>query len=107
MTVLVLDQTLVMVSASHGVVLASSAQPPHRSTTSSPSSMTATEAPQSAPEARLAANWSAMAWKRGSQVPCTVGSFPIPVTLHRTGDSLRAAVEVSPQPAFRHRRNSE
>ena len=45
--VLVVDQTLVMVFSPQGVVRASSAQPPHTSTTISPSMVMATDAPRS------------------------------------------------------------
>ena len=48
--VLVVDQTLVMVSRSQGRVFSGSAQPPQMSTTGSPCRKTATEAPTSAPE---------------------------------------------------------
>ena len=47
--VLVVDQTLVMVSRSQGRVFSASAQPPQRSTTGSPCQKTATDAPRSAP----------------------------------------------------------
>ena len=67
--VLVVDHTLVMVSRSQGRVRASSAQPPQMSTTGSPSTVTATEAPKSVPLARLAASRSRTAAKRSSQRP--------------------------------------
>ena len=47
--VLVVDQTLVIVSRSHGRVFSASAQPPQMSTTGSPCRKTATDAPRSAP----------------------------------------------------------
>ena len=47
--VLVVDQTLVMVSRSQGRVFSASAQPPQMSTTGSPCRYTATDAPRSAP----------------------------------------------------------
>ena len=67
--VLVLDQTLVMVSRSHGAVWASSTQPPQMSTTSSPCSTTAAQQPTSAPLSMFADMISAIAAKRGSKVP--------------------------------------
>jgi hypothetical protein len=70
--VFVVDQTLMMVSRSHGVVFAASAKPPHRSTTISPSDTTATLAPTSRSLSKLAANASFTAVKRSSQVPATV-----------------------------------
>ena len=45
--VLVVDQTLTMVSRSQGELPATSDVPPHRSTTVSPSTTTAQEAPRS------------------------------------------------------------
>src|SRR5687768_1126204 len=45
--VLVVDQTLVIVSRSHATVRLASAYPPHRSTTGSPPTNTATDAPTS------------------------------------------------------------
>ena len=55
-TVFVVDQTLVMVSRVHGVVLASSRKPPQMSTTVSPSTLSTMEAPSSSPEARFLAS---------------------------------------------------
>ncbi len=52
--VLVVDQTLMIVSRSHGVVRASSVNPPQMSTTSSPSRTTATDAPTSSPWSKFA-----------------------------------------------------
>ena len=69
--VLVVDQTLVMVSRSHGRVLSASAQPPQMSTTGSPCQKTATDAPRSAPVSIWSASVVRTASKRGSQVPCT------------------------------------
>src|SRR5437763_1689695 len=45
--VLVVDQTLTMVSRSHWRVRSASAQPPHMSTTNSPSTVTAMDPPSS------------------------------------------------------------
>src|SRR5262249_59177970 len=47
---LVVENTLLMVCSVHGTVRASSAQPPHRSTTISPSMLRASEAPRSSPD---------------------------------------------------------
>ena len=69
--VLVVDQTLVMVSRSHGRVFSASAQPPQMSTTGSPCRKTATEAPTSAPVSIWSASVARTGSKRGSQVPCT------------------------------------
>jgi hypothetical protein len=62
-TVLVVDQTLTMVSAVHGVVRAWSAKPPHMSATTSPSMSMTIDAPCSAPEA----SWDASSSRRGSR----------------------------------------
>src|SRR6516164_4542745 len=67
--VLVVEKTLVMVFSPHGTVRASSAQPPHRSTTISPSMLTATEAPRSSPDSSLALNSSRRGSKRALHVP--------------------------------------
>src|SRR5580765_2569749 len=61
---LVVEKMLVIVFSPHGTVRASSAQPPHRSTTISPSMLRATEAPRSSPDSSLAANNS----RRGSNL---------------------------------------
>src|SRR3954447_13850697 len=66
---LVVEKTLEMVFSAHGVVRASSAQPPHRSTTISPSMLTTSEAPRSSPELSLAANSSRRGSNRALQVP--------------------------------------
>src|SRR5215470_12686812 len=67
--VLVVEKTLVIVSWPHGTVRASSAQPPHRSTTISPSMLTASEAPRSSPDSSLAANSSRSGSNRALHVP--------------------------------------
>src|SRR5262245_23699765 len=67
--VLVVEKTQVIVSSVHGTVRASSAQPPHRSTTILPSRLTATEAPRSSPDLSLAANSSRRGSKRALQAP--------------------------------------
>ena len=74
--VFVVDHTLVMVSRSHGAVPASSTVPPQMSTTRSPSSTMATDAPTSVPASRLADSVVATASKRGSQVPCSCAMRP-------------------------------
>ena len=63
------ENTLVIVFSVHGTVRASSAQPPHRSTTISPSMLTASEAPRSSPDSSLAANSSRRGSKRALHVP--------------------------------------
>ena len=68
-TVLVEDQTLVMVCSSHGIVLASSRKPPHMSTTLSPSMSTTIDAPSSSPESRFLASALRTASNRSSHVP--------------------------------------
>src|SRR3954447_22441425 len=67
--VLVVEKTLAMVFSVHGAVRASSAQPPHRSATVSPSMLTASEAPRSSPDSSLAANRSRRGSKRALHVP--------------------------------------
>src|SRR5205085_1361907 len=67
--VLVVEKTQVIVLSVHGTVRASSAQPPHRSTTISPSMLTASEAPRSSPDLSLAANSSRRGSKRALHVP--------------------------------------
>ena len=67
--VLVVDHTLVMVSRSQGFVFSASAQPPQMSTTGSPWTYTATDAPMSSPESSWPASVVRTASKRGSQVP--------------------------------------
>src|SRR5262245_5384311 len=62
-----------MVSRSHGRVRATSAWPPQRSTTVSPSTTTATAAPISSPSRRWAAKASRTGAKRGWQCPRTGG----------------------------------
>ena len=66
---LYLGDTQVIVFSVHGTVRASSAQPPHRSTTISPSMLTASEAPRSSPDSSLAANSSRRGSKRALHVP--------------------------------------
>src|SRR5437660_9694565 len=73
---LVVDHTLVMVSASHGSAPAASRLPPQRSTTVSPSSTTATEAPTSRPSSKWAVKASRTAAKRASQLPSTPAIDP-------------------------------
>src|SRR5262249_60804859 len=70
---LVVENTLVIVFSVHGTVRASSAHPPHRSTTISPSMLRASEAPRSSPDASLAANSSRTASKRALHVPPSGG----------------------------------
>src|SRR5262245_55284003 len=67
--VLVVEKTLVIVCSVHGTVRASSAQPPHRSTTISPSMLRASEAPRSSPDTSLEANSSRRGSKRALHVP--------------------------------------
>ena len=67
--VLVVEKTQVMVFSVHGTVRASSAQPPHRSTTISPSMLTASEAPRSSRERSLAAKCSRSGSNWALQVP--------------------------------------
>src|SRR3954447_15377453 len=67
--VLVGEKTQVIVSSAHGTVRASSAQPPQRSTTISPSMLTASEAPRSSPDLSLAAKSSRKGSKRAREVP--------------------------------------
>src|SRR5262245_30446158 len=66
---LVVEKTLVIVFSVHGAVRASSAQPPHRSTTISPSMLRATEAPRSSPDSSLETNSSRRGSNRALQVP--------------------------------------
>src|SRR5215207_2344095 len=56
--VFVVENTLMIVSSSHGTVPAASWVPPHRSTTSSPSIVTATDAPTSPSTAKFSAKAS-------------------------------------------------
>src|SRR4051794_22373861 len=67
--VLVVDQTLMMVSCCHGVVRASSVWPPQMSTTSSPSMVMAADAPTSSSWSMVVASASRTPAKRGSKVP--------------------------------------
>src|SRR5262245_15397419 len=67
--VFVVEKTQVIVSSVQGTVWASSTQPPHRSTTISPSMLTATEAPRSSPDSSLAVNNSRRGSNRALQVP--------------------------------------
>src|SRR3984893_2344364 len=66
---LLVEKMLVMGCSVHGAVRASSAQPPHRSTTISPSMLRASEAPRSSPDSSLAANNSRRGSKRALHVP--------------------------------------
>lgn len=75
--VLVLDQTLVMVSSAQGVVRSGSAQPPHRSTSHSPSMITARHAPSSWSAPSRSASTSRSGSKRALQLPCTSVMGPI------------------------------
>ena len=68
----VVENTLTIVSRSHGRVRAASAWPPQRSTTGSPSTVAANDAPTSRPAAKFAANASRTAAKRGAHSPCTI-----------------------------------
>jgi hypothetical protein len=67
--VLVVENTFVIVFSVHGMVRASSAQPPHRSTTTAPSMLTTSEAPRSSPESSMAANSSRTESNRALHVP--------------------------------------
>jgi hypothetical protein len=66
---LVVDQTLTIVFSDHGVVLASSAQPPQMSTTVSPSTVTETDAPTSLPLSIVLLSSSPSLLYSGSDVP--------------------------------------
>ena len=68
-TVLVEDQTLVMVSCDHGTVRAWSRKPPHMSMTMSPSMSRTSDAPSSSPESRFRASALRTASNRSSQLP--------------------------------------
>ena len=68
-TVLVEDQTLVMVSCDHGTVRAWSRKPPHMSMTMSPSISKTSDAPSSSPESRFRASALRTASNRSSQLP--------------------------------------
>ncbi|CAM5727652.1 hypothetical protein SVIOM74S_05897 [Streptomyces violarus] len=63
---LVVDHTLTSVSCSHGRVRAASAQPPHRSTTVLPPTVTATAAPSSPRPRKFSSNALRTAVKRAS-----------------------------------------
>src|SRR3954466_4486759 len=67
--VLVVEKTQVIVSSAHGLVRASSAQPPHRSPPPAPSRLTASEAPRPSPDSSPAANSSRRESKRALHVP--------------------------------------
>jgi hypothetical protein len=58
-----------MVSRSHGLVPAASRQPPHRSTTLRPSTMTLAQAPISSSSSKLASKASRTGSKPGAQKP--------------------------------------
>src|SRR3954452_5019418 len=75
--VFVVEKTLMIVSRSHGVVPASSSVPPHRSTTTSPPSVMATDAPTSPCSLKFAANASLTAAKRSGQSPSMFTSLPM------------------------------
>ena len=66
---LVVDHTFTRVSRSHGRLRAASAQPPHRSTTVRPSSMTVTAAPSSPRSRKFSSNAARTAANRSSQWP--------------------------------------
>ena len=68
-TVLVDDQTLVMVCSVHGTVRSRSQKPPHMSTAMSPSMSTTSDVPSSAPESRLRASAPRTASNRSAHVP--------------------------------------
>src|SRR6266540_1936727 len=74
---LVHDQTTTIVSSTHGARVPGLATPPHRSTTTSPSTVTETEAPTSPRSAKLRSNSSRTAANRGSAVPCAVMPTPL------------------------------
>src|SRR6202158_5990577 len=84
-----------MVSRSHGRVRAASAYPPHRSTTGSPSTVTAKAAPTS-PFAKFRANASRTRPNRGAHSPCTRPSLVI--------DAVRRRSELKVCPPRRSRR---
>src|SRR5438105_3754449 len=88
--VLVVDQTLVMVSRSQGRVRSWSVWPPQMSTTASPSRTTATEAPTSRPWSRLPANVSRTDPKRSSHVPLISAMAPGPPAPTRPTDTSDA-----------------
>ena len=69
---LVTDHTLTIVSRSQGRVWATSAWPAQMSTTISPSTVAAKDAPISSPRSKLEANASRTPANLGSYVPCTV-----------------------------------
>ena len=68
-TVFVVDQTLVMVSRSHGWVRASSRYPPQMSTATSPSRSTTIDAPISSRASTLRASAARTGSNRSAQVP--------------------------------------
>ena len=81
-TVLVVDQTLVMVFSVQGVRCSSSRQPPQRSTTVRPSTSTAMLAPVSWPESSCSASASRTGSNRASQVPGTSTTGVSPSSLN-------------------------
>src|SRR5213593_227282 len=72
------ENTLTIVSRSHGRVRAASACPPQRSTTRLPPTMAANEAPTSRPAAKFAANASRTAPKRDRHSPWIVAAIAMP-----------------------------
>ncbi len=97
--VLVVDQTLVMVSRSQGRCPSASANPPQMSTTGSPPAYTATEAPTSVPASRLAANVAATPAYCSSHVPW-MSATGHPLTRRLGGESAtdRADRQGAPVP---------
>src|SRR5581483_10947174 len=63
------EKAVTTVSSRHGAPVSGSATPPHRSTTSSPSTYTATAAPTSPAVSKLAENASATCWKPAATLP--------------------------------------
>ena len=80
-----------MVSFRQGRAPASSAKPPQRSTTVSPSIVAQNEAPRSAPVSKFFWKASAAAWNLGSQVPSIVT-----VAMRVSSWASRAAIEEHP-----------
>jgi hypothetical protein len=80
----VVDQTLVSVSFAHGVPRPGSAQPPHKSTTGCPRTITATAAPSSPRRRKFSSNAVRTGSNPGAQAPW----ISMPVTLYRSAGIL-------------------
>ena len=104
--VLVVDQTLVMVSACQGSAPSGSRLPPQRSTTSSPSSATATDAPTSSPLSRFAVKAARTGSNRGSQRPPTSAIGP-PLQRIELGEERLQRRRVAVDPAAARQRVGE